>query len=411
MQALYRQGMRLFALLSFATLVFALFPQAATAAGWRTIAVSDQTVLMAATQYEESPTGSLAYVYFRMHNRTDDRLYAHVQAEVMCEPSGQVIPVQLHLNPEDMGISATPPNSIPYFAQSVCAPGEKVEHIRATIQTQLDDTESPDNLQAATAPLPPPPPGYGLPPLSRRVHRTPPGDIHSKGWRLEFNYGLSTFWVPTRSTNLNDAGTFDASTIRIAGALGPRLELAYWPLVSRRLSLGLTGLAEGGAMGLSSGYTDATHLELQITAQAGDALSFSGLAKVAYGYRFAERHTGTPFSVAHQDASIGSQLVRPSVGLRTCLRSRQTMPFCDMGVDIGVAFEMPAYTAARNGGLILQGSYWLRHMVGVQLEGGWSYPVGGRSIVAANDDGRSGFFGASVLLSDDFFNIYTRQPH
>lgn len=403
--------MRIFALFCFATSAFLLCPQPSMAAGWRTIAVSDQTVLMAATQYEESPTGSLAYVYFRMHNRTDARLAAHVQAEVMCEPSGQIVPVQLHLSPEDMGISATPPNSIPYFAQLVCAPGEKVEHIRASIQTSLDETEIPDGMQAATAPLPPPPPGYGLPPLSRRVHRTPPGDIHSQGWRLELNYGLSTFWIPTRSTNLSDDGTFEASTIGMAGALGPRLELMYWPLVSRYVSLGLMGLAEGGAMGLSSGYTDATHLELQFIGQAGDALSFSGLVKVAYGYRFAERHTGTPFSVAHQDSSIGTQFVRTTAGLRTCLRSRQTMPFCDMGVDVGVGFDMPTFTAARNGGLILQGSYWIRHMVGLQLEGGWSYPVGGRSFVAANDDGRSGFFGASVLLSDDFFNIYTRHPH
>ena len=48
-------------------------------------------------------------------------------------------------------------------------------------------------------------------------------------------------------------------------------------------------------------------------------------------------------------------------------------------------------------------------LAALHVEGGWSYPVGGRSIYPAGDNGRGSTFSAAFVFNDDFFNVYPRR--
>jgi hypothetical protein len=393
-------------LVTFAALVALAAP--AHAGGWRTLAVQDHVALNGVEQYEEAPQGSVAYVYFRLFNRGTVRAACEVHVTVTCGPSGQQVPIVLNVAPEDMGGDDTPPSAVPYFAQAVCAPGERVASMAATLQLEALPGQPPADSGELSGRTPPPPPGYGMPPLDRSIRHTHPGDANSVGWLAQLEYGLSSYWLPTRSTVINSDGTTGFAETRLAGGLGPRLALAYWPYMSRRLAVGVGGLIEGGAMGVSNGYTDSTHGRLELAVEAGDRMRWSGIAKAAYGYRYAEQHIGNPFDLGHADSNISASLVRATAIVRLCTASQNTLPFCRMGFDLGATYEMPGYARAAAGGLLLQGSFWLRRTLAVQIEGGWSYPVGGQSIYRAADDGRSATFGIAFVFNDDFFGVY---PH
>lgn len=391
------------------------FVAAAQADGWRNLVTTDDVVLSTVEQYEEAPGGALAYIYFRVKNTGVRRVSAAVHAEVVCGPSGHMAPIELNIAPEDVGSDSMPQSSIPYFAQVVCGPGERIDHVSARLGVEiLEAAPLPQEAAAsgvAVAP-PPPPPGYGLPPIDRRVRTLHPGDVQSVGWLVELDYGLSSFWVPTRTSVIGSDGISGYSEARSSGGLGPRLGLTYFPYLSRHWGLGVGGFIEGGAMGLSNGYTDGTQARLDISAEYGNRLLVSGVAKASFGYRFAENHASDAFDPGHADASVTTTLSRATALVRLCTQAQNTLPFCRMGVDAGVAFEMPNYARARAGGLLVQGSFWLHRVLSVQLEGGWSYPIGGRStpgISQASDDGRSGFFEVAFVFTDDFSGIYNAR--
>jgi hypothetical protein len=383
---------------------------AAQAAGWRNVVTYDDVVLSTVEQYEEAPGGALAYVYFRLQNKSTHRVSASVHAEVRCGPSGNIVAVDLNIAPEDIGAIATPPSSIPYFAQLVCAPGERIDDVSAQLGVDvLPPSAAPASVEQTGLGPPPPPPGYGLPPVERRVRALHPGDIHSVGWLVQLDYGLSSFWAPVRTTVINSDGVTGFAEARSSGGLGPRLGLTYFPYLSRHMGLGIGGFIEGGAMGLSNGYTDGTQARVDLSAEYGDRLFLSGVAKASFGYRFAENHSSDAFDPGHADASVATTLSRVTALVRMCTEAQNTLPFCRMGFDAGVAFEMPNYARARAGGLLLQGNFWLHRVLSVQLEGGWSYPIGGRStpgIPQASDDGRSGFFEVAFVFTDDFLGLY-----